>query len=335
MLTWEPQTLQTLAMFVAIFACAAGFYLLGRRNSGAQASSNVDAKRELRRAQAVIRELEGVGQRVRICLARHHSSLAAFHTRIGQLSRDAEADPWKDLSQEAEQLLKPTLQLSTQLAHAYDEIRQQTNQLMTFTEVRTDPLTGLRNRRALDEALHSLFALAGRYGATFSVAILDIDHFKRINDEQGHLQGDHILQQLARTLDDAVRDTDTVARFGGEEFVVLMPETGLEGACIFTERAREMIESQIGITVSGGVAQAVEGDSSQTLISRADAALYSAKSAGRNFVFKHEGDQILPVGDRAPIYAPSPSEDPKTKRVSSTANAADNLAGAASEKSAD
>lgn len=294
---WIPD----LAMLGFCAAIAVLSFYLGQNLRRHTAAANVDARRELRRAQAVIRELEGVAQRVRGSLAKHHSSVVSFKQRLNELSEDADGEPWRELSEEAERMLKPTLQLSTQIAHAYDEIRQQTNLLMTFTEVRTDPLTGLRNRRALDECLHSLFALAGRYGGTFSLAIFDIDHFKRINDEQGHLQGDSILRQVARSLDDSVRDTDTVARFGGEEFVVLMPETNLEGACIFAERARATIAKQLGVTVSGGVAQATEGDSAETLVSRADAALYSAKSGGRNLVFRHLGEEISPVTEREPL----------------------------------
>ena len=122
-------------------------------------------------------------------------------------------------------MLKPTLKLASQLAAAYDEIRQQSNNLMTFTEVRTDPLTGVSNRRALDETLESMFAMMHRYEHPFSVVLVDIDYFKQINDEQGHLYGDRMLKAVARLLDDNVRDTDMVARYGGEEFVIVMPQT--------------------------------------------------------------------------------------------------------------
>ncbi len=266
------------------------------------------AKCELKRAWAVIRELEGISQQVRRNLATHHSNIAAFKKRVDELSRSSEGDPWRELSEEAERMFKPTLKLSTQIAHAYDEIRQQTNQLMTFTEVRTDPLTGLRNRRALDEGLVTHFALASRYGATLSLAIFDIDHFKAVNDGQGHLQGDHVLQQVARLLDDSVRDTDVAARFGGEEFVVLMPETDLIGAGILAERVRNQIEEQLSVTVSGGLSQLGPGDNPRTLLSRADAALYCAKSAGRNFVFQHTGDEVEPVTERSPAENWRPSD---------------------------
>jgi diguanylate cyclase len=192
-------------------------------------------------------------------------------------------------------MLKPTLRLASQIAHAYDEIRQQSNHLMTFTEVRTDPLTRVSNRRALDETLDMMFALLARYHQNFSVVLFDIDFFKAINDEKGHLHGDKTLQAVARLLDETVRDTDIVARYGGEEFVVVMPHTDLAGACIFAERMRGMVESELGVTISGGVSMAVESDDPHTLLSRADAALYSAKSSGRNRVFQHTGIEIEPI----------------------------------------
>jgi diguanylate cyclase (GGDEF)-like protein len=192
-------------------------------------------------------------------------------------------------------MLKPTLRLAAQIAHAYDEIRQQSNHLMSFTEVRTDPLTRVSNRRALDETLETMFSLLNRYDQKFSVAIFDIDHFKRLNDEHGHIYGDSALQSVAKSIDSNVRDTDVVARYGGEEFVVVMPHTGLEGACIFAERLRAKIELALNLTVSGGVAMAGDGDNPQSLLSRADAALYCAKAAGRNLVYRHCGGEIEAV----------------------------------------
>jgi diguanylate cyclase (GGDEF)-like protein len=142
----------------------------------------------------------------------------------------------------------------------------------------------------LDDALGTQVALMNRYGTRFSVAMLDIDHFKQINDVQGHLYGDQVLSQLARIIDDTVRETDVVARYGGEEFLVIMPETDLQGAARFADRLRSRIASEMTLTVSGGVAEALDGDSQDSLLARADSALYGAKSAGRNCVFQNTGD---------------------------------------------
>ena len=125
--------------------------------------------------------------------------------------------------------------------------------------------------------------------------MFDIDHFKQVNDQEGHLHGDRVLQELARLFDECIRETDIVARYGGEEFVVVMPHTDLAGACAFAERLRFQVANRLAITVSGGVTAAQEGDTPESLIARADTALYSAKTAGRNRVFCHTGDGAEPV----------------------------------------
>jgi diguanylate cyclase (GGDEF)-like protein len=154
-------------------------------------------------------------------------------------------------------------------------------------------LTGVSNRRALDEALAQLFITLHRYGHTFSVTIYDIDHFKQLNDLHGHLYGDDVLRQVAKVIDDAARDTDVVARYGGEEFVVIMPNTNLLGASIFSERIRQQVERSLPLTVSAGVAEAIDADTPQEVLSRADAAMYAAKKDGRNRVYCHDGKQPI------------------------------------------
>jgi len=275
---------------VALSIVALLGYIVGRRKKEHQhLTGEVQARRELKRAQAVAKELERIAVAVRRSLATHHSSVLKFKDRVSNLGGNQQDAAWQELCSEAEGMLKPTLKLAAQLAAAYDEIRQQSNNLMTFTEVRTDPLTGVSNRRALDETLESMFAMMHRYEQPFSVVLVDIDYFKQINDEQGHLYGDRMLKAVARLLDDNVRDTDMVTRYGGEEFVIVMPQTSLDGSTVFAERLRRRVEMQLPLTVSGGVAAAGEGDNSQTLLARADAALYSAKSAGRNRLFRHNG----------------------------------------------
>lgn len=282
---------------VALAILAAVGYLISRQSRSAVNDMAVRSRRELKRAQAVAVELEKIAWTVRQSLSKHHSSVSRFRERVGRLSGQQQEAAWKDLCREAEDILKPTLQLATQIASAYDEIRQQSANLMTFTEVRTDPLTGVNNRRGLDDAIGSQFALQSRYNAAFAVAIFDIDHFKQVNDQQGHLHGDRVLQELARLFDESVRETDVLARYGGEEFVVVMPHTDAEGACFFAERLRAAVAGRMSITVSGGVAAAQEGDSPETLIARADAALYNAKTSGRNRVFCHTGESTEPVAE--------------------------------------
>jgi diguanylate cyclase (GGDEF)-like protein len=287
---------------VALAAVATLGYLMGKRNTKAIESLEEQHRRDLKRAQQVAKELEKIAESVRQHLAAHHASIVQFKDRVFSLGAEENEPSWNELRKEAENMIKPTMKLASQLASAYDEIRQQTGCLMSFTEVRTDPLTRVSNRRALDEFMAQHLALMNRYKLPFSIVIFDIDHFKQINDEQGHAYGDSLLASVARVLADSVRDTDLVTRYGGEEFVVVMPQTMLEGGCIFANRLRERIETTLPLTISGGVAAASDGDNSQSLLARADAALYGAKAAGRNRVFFHNGPQILP-------YPPLHTED--------------------------
>jgi len=280
---------------LALAVVAALGYLFGRRGEKVSNDLVLRSRRELRRARSVANELERIAWTVRKSLASHHASVGKFKDRVAKLGEQQEEIAWRELCRESEEILRPTLQLATQIANAYDEIRQQTAHLMTFTEIRTDPLTGVNNRRGLDDAMASQFAMMTRYEFAFAVALFDIDRFKEVNDRDGHLYGDRILQELAQLFDECVRETDLVARYGGEEFVIVMPQTELEGACILNERLRLEIEQRMPVTVSGGVAAALDGDTEVSLLARADAALYSAKTAGRNKVFMHNGDQAEPV----------------------------------------
>ena len=119
---------------------------------------------------------------------------------------------------------------------------------------------------------------------TLSVVVVDIDHFKRLNDTEGHAAGDMALQQIAYLIDGAVRDGDAAYRFGGEEFVILLPGTDLPGAMKLAERVRASVAERSALTVSCGVATRLPGESSTALLARADVALYAAKASGRDRV---------------------------------------------------
>jgi two-component system cell cycle response regulator len=159
----------------------------------------------------------------------------------------------------------------------------------------TDPLTKTLNRRALGERLAAEMERVRRYSTTLSLLLIDLDHFKQVNDTHGHLAGDDVLIEVAAALQRVVRAVDIVARYGGEEFVVVLPETGAPGAEAFAERLRELIEGQlfavsrgdaIRLTTSIGVAYfpGFGVESVEDLLANADQALYRAKSEGRNRV---------------------------------------------------
>ncbi len=159
----------------------------------------------------------------------------------------------------------------------------------------TDPLTGLYNRRAMDQHLNALWA--GQITMPLSVLMLDIDDFKRINDTYGHPSGDQVIRQVAETLRRCLRAEDNAFRYGGEEFMVLLPNTPLEGAIRVAESIRGRIEALnmahhedglVQCTVSLGVAARQDREDRDSLFQRADRALYQAKSGGRNRVVHEE-----------------------------------------------
>jgi len=170
----------------------------------------------------------------------------------------------------------------------------------------TDALTGVGSRRLLEDKLEAECARAKRYKRPFSVAIIDLDNFKTINDVFGHATGDDALKKFAECMKSQKRIPDILARYGGDEFVILMPETEASDALTFMERIRAKVqqievEENVSITISCGVAQSKPdfSDSSSDVIRRADLALYEAKSAGRNCVrlWNKKMSKVLKDGD--------------------------------------
>ena len=182
---------------------------------------------------------------------------------------------------------------SIQRAHLLESARADNLRLAALAQ--TDPLTQVLNRRALTDRLTSELDRARRYAHSVAVLMLDLDHFKLVNDTRGHLVGDGVLQDAAEILRSAVRSADFVARYGGEEFVVVLPETSIEGAMVFAERLRECVSVasfaggpgvSLTLSVSIGVSlfPGPRITSVDDLLAAADAALYRAKRDGRNCV---------------------------------------------------
>ncbi|MHC9011620.1 sensor domain-containing diguanylate cyclase [Stenotrophomonas rhizophila] len=170
----------------------------------------------------------------------------------------------------------------------YNELLEQQNADLA-EQSRTDPLTGLPNRRAMSAALEAAVRDADGQPRATAVALLDIDHFKTVNDLYGHATGDHVLSELARLLRAHFAGHGLAARYGGEEFVVLMPDTPLATAelqCDFLRMAVADMPLGLPLTISIGVAAHRHGDAIEQTLARADAALYRAKGEGRNRVIR-------------------------------------------------
>lgn len=172
---------------------------------------------------------------------------------------------------------------------ASNQRRLQTLNAELERQATTDPLTGVFNRAKFNTALLGEIDRAHRYDSSFALIILDVDHFKRINDTWGHQTGDHVLVNLARVARDTVRKSDTLARWGGEEFVILLPMTDIEGTVNFATRVQDALarfawDPVPAVTCSFGVTAYVKGDTLESVVHRADLALYAAKEGGRNRV---------------------------------------------------
>ena len=195
-------------------------------------------------------------------------------------------------------------QLQQRLDAAEFQLDQKTRQIASYlNEARTDSLTGLFNRRAFDQRLEELFANFRRGGRSFVIALVDVDHFKSVNDSHGHQIGDMALKTIANMLRDGLSDTLMVARFGGEEFAVIM-EGPLAEASQYMDQVREDLhktglsvdEIKLRTTISVGLSEPSDDTGAAPLVRRADEALYAAKNFGRNRVYFHDGQAPTLVG---------------------------------------
>jgi len=276
---------------VALAIVALIGYVFGKRTRR-QPVQQVDEKlhRELSRATAIAKELQQITQRVRQDVASHQSNIAGFNSRVREMRSAADVDGWQTLSSETEALLAPTMKLATKLSSAYDQLRKQSMQLMNFAESRTDPLTGVHNRRALEEQLEVQFSLRDQNDSRFSLSLFSVDTRPDVDSDDGH--SDNLLCAIARLLENGARDTDLVARYGGDEFVVLMPQTSLAGATVFGERFLRRVRGELDCIVHGGIVEIQSADTPQRLLSRADSALYSARAQGLSCLYQHNGQSI-------------------------------------------
>ena len=231
----------------------------------------------------------------------YHKTITSFSQQISQASDISDLNSvlngimnaTKDAQDEALRSRDEMINARQEMQKAEARIAALESQLVHMGElVREDQLTGSLNRRGMDESLEREIMNADRLGAPLCIALLDLDDFKRINDTHGHATGDEVLVHLVSVVKETLRKLDVIARFGGEEFLVLLPETEpAEAMQIITRVQRELTKrifmhnsQRLLITFSGGVAYRAPGETQADLIKRADVALYKAKNAGKNRV---------------------------------------------------
>lgn len=214
--------------------------------------------------------------------------------RIQQI---APHDVWLILEKHLLDLKDANQQMRNQINETESRLKEQEKKVSQLQqENRKDPLTSAMNRLAMDEDLSNEFTRSQRYNRVFSVVMADIDHFKNVNDTYGHAIGDEVLKFFVRQLKASLRSVDVIYRYGGEEFLIFLPETEIDSALLVAERMRESINSSalrhrddpsitFRVTSSFGVSVIDKSDTNyMNIIKRADKALYNAKNAGRNKV---------------------------------------------------
>ena len=239
--------------------------------------------------------LDGVQNTVHNFVAEAKIRREHMATTIENIKNIPIDDP--DISQHLDQLFTSNTKLQNHSSELESQLSQQTriiNELQN--QLRIDPMTGLLNRGALNKDMQKEIARALRYKYPVSIFMADIDHFKDVNDRYGHMAGDAIIKITAHLIKNGVRKADSVYRYGGEEFLALLPHTDSSNAMIFAERIREKIarylfvdrkhDISIKVTISAGITELGRQDDAASFIARSDKALYLAKQSGRNRVEK-------------------------------------------------
>ena len=229
------------------------------------------------------------------------TDVGAHNTRVKEINEELaskEAPNSEAVVTTIAKLVAINCQMQERLTEAETKLQEQSKALESqVAEARTDALTRLPNRRALESEMARRFAEFQRHGTPFSAVLLDVDHFKRFNDQHGHQVGDEVLRGIAGVLQQTMRGMDLAARYGGEEFVVILPSTSLKDARQAGERYRQAIEKatfrsdgkELAVTASVGVAQFMPNEQPTIMLRRADQALYASKEAGRNCTHWHDG----------------------------------------------
>jgi len=300
-------TLFSVVTFVA--GCAVGAWFIrgsaaAGAGSGAPRDMDTHLMRTFERAMMASQRIHDLAKHVVSDVGEHHTKVEAFNSNLQSLAQGGASVTTDTLLLTIGQMTCANADLQQRLARLENQIASQAAELKTYgSEARTDSLTGLANRRALDDELQRRFAEWQRRRTPFAVMMLDVDNFKTINDTHGHQAGDEALRQLGNLITSNSRQMDFRCRYGGDEFVVILPDTGIQETRMAAERIRKAIEQAtfkfgtqlISLTCSVGVARITTQDDITKLIRRADEALYKSKDQGRDCGFWHDGKDCQPL----------------------------------------
>lgn len=254
-------------------------------------------------------------------VSKYQSQLSSINDQV----RDNHVAPKEELMSMVSKIMQVNHKLQERLDSAEERLESQSGDLAVYLkEARTDPLTKLQNRRSFDRSLEDLLQEWRKSNRVFSLGLIDIDHFKKINDTRGHQAGDFILQKVAGLILKEFGDATCAARYGGEEFAILITVERSEAERKL-EQFRQMVEAaalnfegqDIAITCCCGGAEIVASETGKDLVRRADEALYAAKLDGRNRVFFHDGTicRLVTNAPSAPVEQPDPAEDDSLTKI--------------------
>ena len=297
------------AIALTIGFVARGWVAPAKRRKDSR-GNNTASPAPLLHPQSLERALEA-SSRLRDLASTLVSDVDEHHARVDQITATLRSSHPSDAAAAEAEFLRAMAQvtaaseeLQQRLEQAEQQIQAQAEEIRAHeTEAHTDSLTRLANRRAFDVELDRCCSQWQHTQTRFSLALLDIDHFKKFNDTYGHQAGDEVLKQVAATLQYVARETDLPCRYGGEEFAIVLPGTGAYDAALLAERARSTIQAlsvefegkAMQVTVSIGLAEISVVSSEIQLLKRADEALYHSKQAGRNCTHIFDGRRCLPV----------------------------------------
>ena len=289
-----------------------GWWLRSRGVPPAEAPVDSD---EVRRAQELLGCLRKMASTVAGELGEHSTRVEEIN---GELAADKLHEPAKILNV-VTRLVDANKTMQGRLDQAEDRLREQVRLVESHAaEARTDALTLVGNRRAFEKDIAQCLADFRGPGKPFTLAMIDLDKFKRLNDTYGHQAGDEVLRGTGRVLRRVLRESDSIARYGGEEFAVIFSRAMAVDVQRTLTRLRKTIaktefqgpNGKLEVTISIGAAQAAGEETQETIVQRADAALYASKEAGRNCGHWHDGQKIMLIADEE-NKPPPPAETPK------------------------